>query len=157
MLSCLAVHDLTIIRHVLGEIPTPQCSYLSREGGLATGICAVLGRGLRAVLSVSARHAGYYRTVCLHGSRGTLALVDPLADHVIYRDAAGEEKIPFQNSMPLFDELAEFLGYLRGRGATLRPGAGQGGGPSLGRPARGGARRRAGRMIPDNSPRLLSR
>ncbi|BEQ13558.1 Gfo/Idh/MocA family protein [Desulfoferula mesophila] len=116
VLSCLAVHDLTIIRHVLGEIPTPQCSYLSREGGLATGICAVLGRGLRAVLSVSARHAGYYRTVCLHGSRGTLALVDPLADHVIYRDAAGEEKIPFQNSMPLFDELAEFLGYLRGGG-----------------------------------------
>lgn len=115
-LSCLAVHDLTIIRHVLGEIPAPQCSYLSREGGLATGICAVLGQGPRAVLSVSARHAGYFRAVSLHGSRGTLALVDPLADHLIYRDAAGEENIPFQNAMPLFDELAEFLGYLRGGG-----------------------------------------
>ena len=114
VLTCIAVHDLTIIRHILGEIPKPVYASISSENGTPIRILALLGGGPRAFLSVSGRHANYFRTISLHGTNGAASLADALADHILVRSESGEDKVFFENSMPLYDELAEFITYLQG-------------------------------------------
>ena len=114
VLTCLSVHDLTIVRHILDDVPDPVWSHIDYEDGRAVRIRAELGDGPRVFLSVSARHPAYYRSVCLHGSRGAAALNDPLGDHVVVRDMSGEEKVFYENTMPLYDELEEFVRFLEG-------------------------------------------
>jgi predicted dehydrogenase len=114
VLTRVAIHDLTIIRHILGAIPEPTFSLIRREDGLPVSLLAVLGEGPRATVSASIRHPQHIRTVSLHGTEGAALLPDAYADHVLLRDAAGEEQIAFENTMPLYEELKEFVEYLQG-------------------------------------------
>ena len=114
VLTRVANHDLTIIRHILGTIPETALSLIRREDGLPVSLLAVLGEGPRATVSASIRHPRHVRTVSLHGTEGAALLPDAYADHVLLRDASGEEQIPFQNTMPLHEELREFVEYLEG-------------------------------------------
>ena len=114
VLTGITIHDLTIVRHLLDDVPDPVWSHIDYEDGRAVRIRAELGQGPRVFLSVSGRHPAYYRSVSLHGSRGAAALNDPLGDHVVVRNASGEEKVFYENTMPLYDELEEFVRYLAG-------------------------------------------
>jgi predicted dehydrogenase len=114
VLTLLAIHDLTIVRHILGTLPDPAFSLIRRENDLAVSLLAVLGQGPRAVLSIDARHPCQVRSVSLHGTTGSALLANAFADHILVRDSRGEEQIPFEQTMPLYEELKEFVAYLQG-------------------------------------------
>ena len=110
----LAVHDLTIVRHILDSIPAPVFSLIRDEDGSAISLWAVLGEGPRAVLSIDWRNPRHSRSVTLHGTTGAALLPDAYSDHILVRDHSGEERAHFDNTMPLYDELKEFTAYLQG-------------------------------------------
>ncbi len=114
VLTSWAIHDLSIVRHILGAIPAPEFSVIRRARGLPIALRAVLGEGPRAFLSVDFTHPQHMRSVCLHGTGGAALLPDAYADHILVRDYTGEERIPFDNTMPLYEELKEFVEYLQG-------------------------------------------
>jgi len=120
-LTLLAIHDLTIIRHILGEFPEPDYALMAVHDGIPVSLTAVLGKGPRAVMSIDARHPENCRAVTLMGSLGAAHLSGAYADHILVRDRNGEERIDFKTNMPLVDELSEFLAYLEG-GPTPRCG-----------------------------------
>ncbi|MFH0825949.1 MAG: hypothetical protein V2B18_24605 [Pseudomonadota bacterium] len=114
VLEYWAVHDLTIVRHILNTIPSPVFSLIRCDQGMPSGLWAVLGEGPRALLSVDWHHPMHQRSVCIKGTKGTAALETSHADHILIRDHSGEEHVPFDNIMPLYAELKEFVDYLQG-------------------------------------------
>ena len=50
----------------------------------------------------------------VHGTEGAALLPDSYADHVLVRDYSGDEHVAFDNTMPLYEELKEFVEYLQG-------------------------------------------
>ena len=114
VLTGLAVHDLTIVRHILDGIPAPVFARIAPHNATATRLLAVLGQAPQAIVSVSARHPHKLREFTVIGSNGSASLTDPLADHILIRDASGEEKRYFENTMPLYEELEEFVCFLQG-------------------------------------------
>ncbi len=114
VLTRLAIHDLTIVRHILGSIPAPVFSLIRYEDGSAISLWAVLGERHRAALSVDWRNPQHSRSVTLHGTTGAAILADAYSDHILVRDSSGEERVHFDNTMPLYEELKEFKAYLQG-------------------------------------------
>ena len=114
VLTGLAVHDLTIVRHILDGIPAPVFARIAPHNATATRLLAVLGQAPQAIVSVSSRHPQKLRKFTVIGSTGSASLTDPLADHILIRDANGEEKRFFENTMPLYEELEEFVRFLKG-------------------------------------------
>lgn len=114
VLTLLGVHDLTIVRHILGFIPEPEYALIRHQGPTPIGLTAVLGNEVKAILSVEARHAVQSRSITLMGTDGSACLGDAYADHILLRDKEGEHVEPFPNNMPLLDELKEFVTYLQG-------------------------------------------
>ena len=112
----LAVHDLTIIKHILGYIPENirAVNVIKNEGGLPVSVTAMLGDKPTTVLSVSGRHSSKISGVSIHGNKGSAELHDALDDHITIRDLNGEEKVPIDTTFPLFLELKEFAEYLQG-------------------------------------------
>lgn len=112
----LAIHDLTIVEHLLGEVPEEvRCIRTVRDGsGLVVGFTAVLGRSPSVVLSVHGRHWNKTSMVSLHGTLGSAGLRDAYADHVLWRDGAGEHREPIDTTFPLLLELREFVDHLAG-------------------------------------------
>ncbi|MHB8085184.1 MAG: Gfo/Idh/MocA family protein [Dehalococcoidia bacterium] len=111
-----AVHDLTIIKHILGYIPegVKAINVIVNEDKLPVSFTAMLGDKPAVVLSVSGRHSHKRSGVSIHGSKGSAELFDALDDHINLRHVKGEEKIPIDTTFPLFLELKEFVQYLHG-------------------------------------------
>jgi predicted dehydrogenase len=111
-----SVHDLTIIKHILGNIPEEikAIHVVRNEGGLPVSFTAMLGERPLVVMSVSGRHCNKISGVSLHGRKGSAELHDALDSHITIRDADGEERIPIATTYPLYLELKEFVGYLHG-------------------------------------------
>lgn len=114
VLTLLGIHDLTIVRHILGTIPEPQYALIRRQGDVPIGLTAVLGGEVKVVLSIEARHAVQSRCISLMGTEGSACLESAYEDHVRIRDARGEHLVPFESNMPLLAELSEFVAYLQG-------------------------------------------
>lgn len=114
VLTWVAIHDLTIVRHILGSIPEPVFARIRVEKNVATGVLAVLGRDPDATISADLRHPQKSRSVTLHGTKGTAFLAEAYSDHILVRDHSGEERVRFDNKMPLYEELKEFTEYLQG-------------------------------------------
>ena len=111
-----AVHDLTIVKHILGTIPDKVRSVhvIKNQDGLPVSLTAVLGDKPAAILSVSGQHCDKISGVSIHGSLGSAGLYNALDNHITVRTTAGEEKIPIDTTFPLYLELKEFTAYLAG-------------------------------------------
>ena len=111
-----AVHDLTIVKHILGSIPetVKAVGVIRNRDGLPVSVTAVLGDSPTVVLSVSGRHCNKISGVSIHGNKGSAELHDALDDHITVRSEDGQERIPVDTTFPLYLELKEFVEYLNG-------------------------------------------
>jgi predicted dehydrogenase len=109
-----AVHDLTIIKHILGYIPDEikAINVIMNEDGLPISFTALLGDRPAVIMSVSGRHCDKISGVSIHGKKGSAGLHNAYDDHITIRDSGGEEKIPIDTTFPLYLELKEFVEYL---------------------------------------------
>lgn len=109
-----SVHDLTIIKHILGYIPDEikAINVIKNEDGLPVSFTAMLGDKPAVVISVSGRHCNKISGVSIHGNKGSAALYNAYDDHISIRDKEGEEKRPIDTTFPLYLELKEFVEYL---------------------------------------------
>lgn len=111
-----AVHDLTVVKHILGSIPeTVRAIHVIRDAsGLPVSLTAMLGDRPTVLLSVSARHCGRTSAASVHGALGSAQLASAYDDHVLLRTRSGERRIPIDTTFPLYLELREFVEHLRG-------------------------------------------
>lgn len=111
-----AIHDLTIIKHLLGQIPQPirACHVIRDACGLPVSLRAILGTAPVVFLSVSGRHTSKISGVSAHGSCGSAELADALDDHLLVTTDRGTSIVSIDTEYPLYLELAEFLAYLGG-------------------------------------------
>ncbi|MFA5113124.1 MAG: Gfo/Idh/MocA family oxidoreductase [Candidatus Margulisiibacteriota bacterium] len=111
-----SVHDLTIIKHILGAIPAEirAIKVIKDNTGLPVSLTAMLGHDPAVTLNVSGRHCNKVSGVSLHGQKGSAELYDAYDDHLTVRNAKGEEKVPIDTAYPLYLELQEFVAYLQG-------------------------------------------
>jgi len=118
-----AVHDLTIVKHVLGHIPEDihLADVVLDDSGLPVQLFAVMGADPTVLISVSGHHTSKVSAVSVHGSRGTAELRDSLDDAIVVRTVEGARSVPIDTEYPLVRELKEFMGYLQG-GARPRCG-----------------------------------
>lgn len=109
-----AVHDLTIVKHILGFIPKKikTIHVVKNEDNLPVGLTAMLGDNPAVVISVSGRHCHKRSGVSIHGNKGSAELYSAYDDHITIRDKMGEEKVAIDTAFPLYLELKEFVGYL---------------------------------------------
>lgn len=109
-----AVHDLTIVKHLLGYIPNTirAIHVIKNEAQLPVAFTAVLGDKPAIVLSVSGRHCNKISGVTIHGNRGAAMLHDGYDDHLVIRNESGERKMAIETTFPLYLELKEFVTYL---------------------------------------------
>lgn len=110
------VHDLTIIKHILGYIPDEvrAISAIKNEDGLPVSFAAILGSRPAVIMSVSGRHCNKISGVSIHGKKGSAELHNAYDDHITVRDDKGEEKMLIDTTFPLYLELKEYVGYLQG-------------------------------------------
>jgi predicted dehydrogenase len=109
-----AVHDLTIVKHILGYIPKKinAINVVKNEDDLPVAFTALLGDKPAVFISVSGRHCHKRSGVSIHGNKGSAGLYNAYDDHITIRNEAGEEKIAIDTTFPLYLELKEFVGYL---------------------------------------------
>lgn len=120
----LAIHDLTIIQAILGELPPVAAARAVLRGDQMEGIVATLGEQPFAHMEVGAHWPGPERKVRVMFRDGLAMLDDPLADHIaVVRGAApaGErhepealERRPIDTEWPLIKELRVFVDHLKG-------------------------------------------
>ena len=112
----LAVHDLTIIKHILGYISQQvrAINVINNSQGLPVSLTAMLGDGPVVVISASGQHSTKRSGVSVHGEKGSAELYNAYDDHIIIRTEDGESKIPIDTTFPLYLELKEFIEYLDG-------------------------------------------
>ena len=110
----LAVHDLTIIKHILGYIPPKvrAINVICNSEELPVSLTAMLGDRPSAVISTSGQHSTKRSGVSIHGEKGSAELFNAYDDHIIIKTTEGESKIPIDTTFPLYLELKEFIGYL---------------------------------------------
>lgn len=113
--STLCVHDLTIIKHILGYIPE-EIKYtrvIQCENGFPFSAVIVMGERHAAYISVNGKHCSKRSGVSIHGSKGSAELFDAYDDHITIRtDEGGEMRRSIDTTFPLFLELKEFVQYL---------------------------------------------
>jgi predicted dehydrogenase len=118
----LAPHDLSIIRHLLGDLPPLVHASAFRVGGALVAFTAELryASGPTAILDVGVASPENGRRCLVVGSRATIELRGGIDENVFVRDggpgdpSAQERTIPVGKDMPLLAEIRAFLGYLRG-------------------------------------------
>ncbi len=112
----LAVQDLTIVKHILGYIPgnMKAVKAIRNLEGLPVSLTAIMGSSPAVLLNVSGSHSSKRSGVAIHGSRGTAELYNSLDDHITISGASGISRKQIDTAFPLYLELAEFLGYIRG-------------------------------------------
>ncbi|MGD0338896.1 MAG: Gfo/Idh/MocA family oxidoreductase [Bacteroidota bacterium] len=110
------VHDLTIVKHLLGYIPDKvrAIKVCMNEDGLPVSFSAMIGDRPTVVISTSGRHYEKISGVSIQGKKGSAGLYNAYDDHIKIRDERGEEKISIDTTFPLYLELKEFVEYLSG-------------------------------------------
>ena len=109
-----AVHDLTIIKHILGYIPDKIKSIhvIKNEDLLPVSFTAMLDDTPMVSMSVSGRHCNKISGVSIHGKRSAYYWHDCLVDHSLMQETINGEKIAIDVTFPLYLELKEFVEYL---------------------------------------------
>lgn len=111
-----AVHDLTIIKHILGYIPDDirAMNVIKNERGLPVSLTAIMGNKPAVSISVSGIHCDKVSGVSIHGNKGSAMLHDAYDSSITLTTNEGVEKIPIDTTFPLYLELKEFIDYLQG-------------------------------------------
>jgi len=111
-----SVHDLSIIKHILGYIPekVKAVNIIKNENGLPVSFTAITGEKPTVIMSVSGRHCSRISGVSIQGSKGSAELYNAYDDHITVRDAESVSKMPIDTTFPLYLELKEFVEYLDG-------------------------------------------
>lgn len=111
----LAVHDLTIVKHLLGANPPPSKVWTRFEGEVPVSLLAVMeGAAVRVTLSTCARHCVRQSAVSMHGSQGSAALPNAYAPCVVIQHRDQREEMAVDPTFPLFLELKEFVEHIQG-------------------------------------------
>jgi predicted dehydrogenase len=110
----LAVHDLSIVQHILGHIPKKikAIQVLENESRLPVAFTALLGDSPAVAISVNGRHCHKRSGVSIHGPKGSAELHHAYDDHITVHDELGEGRVAIDTTFPLFLELKEFVDYL---------------------------------------------
>jgi hypothetical protein len=87
-----AVHDLTIIKHILGYIPgkIKAINVIINEDELPVSFTAMLGGRLVVIMSVNGGHCNKISGVSIHGKKCSAELYNAYDDHITIRDKAGK-------------------------------------------------------------------
>ncbi len=110
-----AVHDITIIKHILGEIPgRVEDIHVVKHEGTPVGFIAVMGESPAVFMSVSGKHCEKRSGVSLIGSAGAAQLFNAYDQEILIRTQAGEERMKIDTTFPLYLELKEFTEYFEG-------------------------------------------
>ena len=117
----LLPHDLSIVDHILGQLPSPLWSYVERnDDGTPLSLNARLdGKETTVFIEISSLVPTRERKVTLTFEGGTLVLEDPLAAELLFKAAGSKETdpclgIPISTEQPLLSELRAFIDYLGG-------------------------------------------
>lgn len=110
----LAVHDLSIVQHILGHIPKKITTIrvLENESRLPVAFTAWLGENPAVVISVNGRHCHKRSGVSIHGPKGCAELHHAYDGHIAIHDELGEGRVAIDTTFPLYLELQEFVAYL---------------------------------------------
>jgi Predicted dehydrogenases and related proteins len=111
-----AVHDITIIKHILGYIPQEVkfIDVIKTPEGLPVSFIASIGETPNVLISVSGRYCSRRSGASIIGSEGAAELYNAYDSHIAVWTGSGEQKVPVDASMPLYLELKEFAEYLSG-------------------------------------------
>lgn len=123
----LAPHDLAIIDTLTGELPSLEAAWPVVPEAPELGVIARLvgGPGVSAILDIGVASTEHARRITAIGDNGLLELRGGFETELLWRHGpVGEpdqeiETIPFEDSMPLYDEIEGFLAFLKGGPAPL--------------------------------------
>ncbi len=121
----LLPHEFSIASEILGELPRPRsaCADVADRDVFGLIAMSAIDAGPWHVTEISARSPLRRRAITLLCRDGAAMLEDAYADHVLIvakprlvgqDEAVRTTKRPIQVEMPLLEELAVFLAYLRG-------------------------------------------
>ena len=112
----LLPHDLSIVLHLLGEIPEVTHAWGTNENGDLVSAGATLGNQPWVRLDVSTRAAERRRNISVEGATATAVLSDTDYGAITLRETDADETrvIRVATTMPLLAELTAFGEYLCG-------------------------------------------
>ena len=111
----LAVHDLTIIKHIAGSIPSIKyAKKICSTDGFSFALIAVFDGHVSALMQINGHHSNKRSGVSIHGRLGSAELFDAYDDHIILKTQKEIKRIPIDTTFPLYLELKEFINYLSG-------------------------------------------
>lgn len=117
----LLPHDLSIVLHLLGEIPEPRFASGLHEKGWMTSLSVHLGGTVPVAIEVSGQSMSRERLLAATFAQGAVMMSDPMADHILIQHGTGREsgckpleKRHIDTRLPLYLELQSFVNHLRG-------------------------------------------
>lgn len=121
----LAPHDLSIAYEILGALPEPVWCAQPEVGGFRHTAHAAFGGDPWMTMLISERRNRHVREIRLTMEDAEVVLADAYDEHLVVRrhgtDSLGEpERVEFANPLPLYEELAAFVGHVRGTGPPPR-------------------------------------
>ncbi len=115
----LTPHDISIILHVLGNIPPVKSVQAEHIAGNIHDLKAFLVGDVSVSIHISDTYPSTVRTNVAKFENAVVSLNDPLSDHlsVLFLDQNGNptnktEKIDISTEYPLFREIKAFIGHL---------------------------------------------
>ena len=115
----LMPHDLSIILHLLNEIPQPVwASGLTSNDNWFHQLYCRLGKETPCTIEVSECYAGNDRSIHILLEKGALLMNDSMANELIVKDThfsspQPDKRVPISSEMPLLKELEAFTSYLK--------------------------------------------
>ncbi len=114
----LLPHDLSIVLHLLGDIPEPLFATCLGEKDWLSALTVYLGKEVPVSIEVSSLSSQYERILEAVFDEGTVTMKDDQPGHLLIRRAAkpgGEIELQdVDGSLPLLLELQAFLDFLCG-------------------------------------------
>lgn len=111
----LVPHDVSIVREILGSVPTPVAAS-GHALGNECSLVALLGPDPWVSIDASTMSTGHRRELAVQGERGVGILPDSYADHVEVRRPGNDEvrRVSISTELPLLRELRAFVEHVEG-------------------------------------------
>lgn len=113
----LLPHEISIILHLLDEIPSPITSHGEiTDEDYFVSLRGQLGQNPACFVEVSSRVPLKQRGLVVTCENGSIMVNDPLDDHIVVRrnNSNALEKIAISTEYPLLRELRAFISYING-------------------------------------------